>query len=114
MDRKPDAPDWRGALGTYLAVIAAGNLTWEALQTPLYTIWRNGSRAEIAFAVLHCTAGDIVIALTALVLALLLVGERAWPVRDFGRVLGFTLLFGLGYTVFSGVAESQPTGMGIF
>ena len=55
-------PDWLAAVRRYLAAAAFGNLAWEFAQTPLYTLWRTGLAGEIAFAVLHCTAGDVVIA----------------------------------------------------
>src|SRR3546814_4447745 len=62
---------WHAALRRYLVAIALGSLTWEVLHMPLYTIWREGTWSEIAFAALHCTGGDILIALSSLTLALL-------------------------------------------
>jgi len=94
-------PDWLRAFRIYLAVIAVGNLTWEILQLPLYTIWMSGSRAEQAFAVVHCTGGDLLIALSSLIAALLLAGSAEWPRQAFGLVAALTIAFGLGYTGFS-------------
>ena len=62
-------PDWLAALRRHPAAVAIGNLAWEFAQMPLYTLWRTGSPGEIAFAVLHCTAGDVVIAASSLVAA---------------------------------------------
>ena len=45
----------------YLIIAATGNLVWEALQVPLYTIWWTGTRREIFVAVTHCTGGDALI-----------------------------------------------------
>jgi len=95
------ATEWLCALRGYLAVIAAGNLIWEFLHMPLYTIWFTGTWAEIVFAALHCTGGDILIALSTLMLALILAGDRAWPIQGFRRVAVLTVLFGVGYTIFS-------------
>lgn len=71
----------RGALAfigkRYLPLLALLNLLWELGQLPLYTIWRDASPAYLAFAVLHCTAGDLVIGAAALALAL--VATRAGP-----------------------------------
>lgn len=39
-------PRWR-AVGIYLVVITAGNLAWESLQLPLYTLWRTGTPGEM-------------------------------------------------------------------
>ena len=97
----PASSNWIAALRAYLATVAGVNLIWEAAHLPLYTLWQTGTAREQLFAVLHCTLGDIFIALTCLVFALILVGRRAWPARCFVQVLALTLLFGLGYTVFS-------------
>src|SRR3546814_14199281 len=67
----------------------------------LYTIWREGTWSEIAFAALHCTGGDILIALSSLTLALLLVGNGAWPCERFRPVAVLAIAFGVGYTIFS-------------
>src|SRR3546814_3226467 len=67
----------------------------------LYTIWREGTWSEIAFAALHCTGGDILIAISSLTLALLLVGNGAWPCVRFRPVAVLAIAFGVGYTIFS-------------
>jgi hypothetical protein len=85
----------------YLAMIAAANLVWEFAQLPLYTIWQTGSRGELAFAALHCTAGDILIALAAVTLALALCGNDAWPRAGYLRVAATATVVGLGYTLYS-------------
>jgi hypothetical protein len=92
---------WLRALRVYLVGSAAIHLAWETLQLPLYTLWRTETWRGIAFALLHCTAGDVLIALAVLVLSLLLVGGEAWPARGFHAVAGLAMVFGLGYTVFS-------------
>jgi hypothetical protein len=92
---------WLRALRRYLLATAALDLVWEAVQLPLYTIWHEGTAREKAFAVLHCTAGDLIIALLALVGALVVAGDAAWPAWRRGRVAALTLAGGLAYTVFS-------------
>src|SRR5437870_1402313 len=93
--------DWPRALRRYLIIIGIGNLTWEALHLPLYTIWDKGTLREQLFAVAHCTAGDIVIALTSLAFALASVAGPGWPLRGSGRVLALAITLGVGYTIFS-------------
>ena len=88
-------------LRTYLGLIAAGNLVWEGLQLPLYTIWSTGTAREQAFAVLHCTMGDLLIALSTLTLALVIAGDASWPAGRFRQVAGFALIFGIAYAIFS-------------
>jgi hypothetical protein len=56
---------------------------------------------EIAFAVLHCTGGDAMIAAVALAAAILLTRSWHWPSQGWGRVTLIATLIGLGYTVFS-------------
>src|SRR6266481_3459950 len=90
--------DWLRALRVYLGVIAVGNLAWEGVQLPLYTIWTAGTAGEQAFAVAHCTGGDLLIATASLLGALLLVGVGDWPTRGFERVALLAIVFGLGYT----------------
>ncbi len=90
----------RRAIMRYLSVMAAGNLVWEIAHVPLYTLWLTGTLGEIAYAILHCTLGDVLIAATTLGLALLLVG-RDWPAHRVKPVALLTIIFAVVYTVFS-------------
>lgn len=85
----------------YLATMLALNLAWEVAQLPLYTLWADGAPGEIAFAVLHCTAGDAMIAAAALAAAVLLTRSWHWPSPGWRSVTLVATLIGLGYTVFS-------------
>ncbi len=95
------APHWLGALRVYLGTTAAAHLIWEVVQLPLYTIWRTGTPRGIAFAVFHCTAGDLIIATLSLVAALVCFGGSAWPRGRFIPVVAATLVIGIGYTFYS-------------
>ena len=64
---------WLTVFRRYIPFITAVNLAWETAQLPLYTLGRDGTPSEQAFAVLHCTGGDVLIATTALLLIAL------WP-----------------------------------
>ena len=57
-----------GAAYIVLALIA--HLSWEVAQLPLYSNWTTATRAELAFDVLHCTAGDMIMAAASLAAAL--------------------------------------------
>jgi hypothetical protein len=81
------------ALRTYLGVIVVGNLAWEFLHLPLYTIWTTGTLGEKVFAAVHCTGGDIPIALASLALALVFGGDRGWT-----TVGALAIVFGVAYT----------------
>lgn len=95
------ALNWLRPLWIYMAVSAVLHLVWELVQLPLYTIWTTGTAREIAFAVVHCTAGDLLIAELALIAALLAVGHRDWPDRRFVPVVVAAVVIGLSYTVYS-------------
>jgi hypothetical protein len=60
-----------------------------------------GWGSEIAFAVVHCTAGDVLIALVSLLLATVIAADQHWPYRKYWRVAFLAMLFGVSYTVYS-------------
>ena len=93
---------WRLVLRRYFLVVAVGNLAWETAQLPLYTIWREGTARTMAVAVLHCTAGDLLIAAATPLLSLMILGH-GWPMRTAAvcGVAAATTVAGVGYTVFS-------------
>ena len=89
------------AFGRYLLVIAIGNLVWEAVQLPLYTIWVEGSWSQIGFAWGHCTLGDVLIGAAALLGALMLCRMPKWPMGAHRRVAAATIILAVIYTIFS-------------
>ena len=99
---QPDsaASAWRRICLRYLVAMLVGSLVWETLQLPFYTLSQTGTAQYILYAVAHCTVGDLMIAATALCIAILLAG-RGWPWRNYRRVASLAILFGLAYTVFS-------------
>jgi hypothetical protein len=106
----PHGAGWLATLRRFLVVIAGGNLAWELTQLPLYTIWYEGTPGEIAFAVAHCTGGDILIASASLLFALLLVAHPTWPEETYRRVAALTVAFALPYTVFSEWLNTEIRG----
>lgn len=96
-----DQDAWLAVLRRYLLVIALGSLIWEFAHMPLYTLWETGTAAEIVFAAVHCTAGDVLIATAALVAALCLFGNRRWPACGARPVALVTIALGIAYTAFS-------------
>jgi hypothetical protein len=97
-----ESPDtWRCLALRFVPVLAALNLAWEIAQLPGYTLWTGGSAGFIAFAVVHCTAGDVLIGLAALAIALVLTRAgpiASWPIARIGAV---ATVLAVGYTVFS-------------
>jgi hypothetical protein len=84
-------------LRVYLGLVLVGNLTWEILHLPLYTIWTTGSMQEVAFAVVHCTLGDLLIAIGTLTFALQrsLYARSSRYVAEGDQRLALTRLWGL-------------------
>ncbi|GAB1479489.1 hypothetical protein MASR2M74_20530 [Paracoccaceae bacterium] len=68
---------------------------------PLCTLWRTGTRGDIAYAVIHCTLGDIMIAATWLGGALFVFGRNGWPERNHAKVAVKMIAATKCYTVFS-------------
>jgi hypothetical protein len=91
---------WLIALG-YLPWLGALNLAWEIAQLPLYTLWREAEPAYVAFSVVHCTLGDLLIGTAALLVALIAGREAVLARWRWRRVAVVTTLVGAGYTVFS-------------
>jgi hypothetical protein len=92
---------WLTVMRRYFAVMAVGNLAWEFAHMPLYRLWETGTAGEIVFAAIHCTGGDILIAMAALMAALFLFATGDWPERGYRRAAVPTIVIGLGYTIFS-------------
>jgi len=98
-----DAIPWQIGLRRYALALVAANLVWEIAQLPLYSIWHEGSLRENIVAVVHCTVGDAVIALSTLSVAIILFGGRDWPGgrTSFVRVAAATIAIALAYTLYS-------------
>ena len=82
----------------WLAVLSLG---WEIAQLPLYTLWKQATPAYVAFAVAHCTLGDILIGTLALMLSLVLLragSPEQWPRA---RVAALTAIAAVSYTALS-------------
>lgn len=94
-------PQWLQFLRRYLGASLAANLLWEILQLPLFTLWTTGTFRQQAFAVFHCTIGDVMIAGLSLLVALSLMAQPDWPMSSVARVFLLSLAVGLGYTIYS-------------
>ena len=92
--------------GLWSALAFVLNLTWEIAQVRLYTIWTEADRLSVAWALLHCSLGDVVIALSIYVLAGAALRRADWPVSrpwagvyrasSWGYTASMPLIFGIG------------------
>lgn len=104
MSRTPwfrDRRAWQLIAYGYLPWFAGLNLAWEVAHVRLYTLWTEAEPAYIAFSVVHCTLGDILIGGLALLLALILGREGELLQWRWRRITLLAMVFGLGYTIFS-------------
>ena len=85
----------------YIPLLGALNLFWEIAQLPLYTLWSEGSPAFIAYAVIHCTLGDVAIGTLALLIALIATRARAVQAWRWRQVALFLVIPAVGYTALS-------------
>ena len=99
--RPPPYPLRRSLFLRYMVSVGVFNLVWEILQLPLYTLLSESPPATIAFAVAHCTLGDVLIAAVSLIAALVLPGGKNWPQERYWRVALLAVAVGASYTVFS-------------
>ncbi len=101
---------WLRAIRIYLGFIAITNLIWEFAQLPFYTIWQTGTHSEIVFAAVHCTGGDILIAMSCLIGSLFVLGNKNWPNDYFLGVAALTIVSGLSYAIFSEWLNTEVRG----
>ena len=99
LDTRSVQTTWN-AVWQYLVWIMILMLVWEIAQLPLYTLWRTAGWRDQIVSVLHCTAGDIAIALTALIFSVL-VTNRSWPATEKSSMLICLIGLGVGYTIYS-------------
>ena len=85
----------------YLPWLGLLNLFWEIAQLPLYTVWTEGSLPYLAYVVVHCTLGDVVIGISALAFALIATRAGALDDWKFRKVGLLAVITGIGYTVLS-------------
>ncbi len=66
--------------GLWSALAFALNLAWEIAHVRLYTLWASTDGLSVSWALLHCTLGDVVIALAMFALAVVMLGDKDWPI----------------------------------
>jgi len=85
----------------YVPLLGALNLLWEIAHLPLYTVWAEGTLPYLAYVVVHCTLGDLVIGASALASALVATRAGAIDQWKFQKVGLVAVVTGIGYTVLS-------------
>ena len=86
------------------------NLLWEVAQLPLYAIAQDPRLGRIAYAVLHCAVGDVLITLFAWLITGLILRDMQWVSSQpwIGGAIATAL--GIAYTIHSEWTNVYVTG----
>lgn len=84
-----------------IVIFGVLNLIWEILQLPFYTLWNMGTPGEIAYAVIHCTGGDVLIGVFVALISTTVLRAGLFQVRGSWQFPMLFIPFGLTYTIFS-------------
>ena len=74
------------------------NLLWEIAQLPLYQFAPGVGSTRLAYYVLHCTAGDAMIATTIFLITGWVLSASDWPSTRPWAAITIVTLLGVGYT----------------
>ncbi|MFZ3186167.1 MAG: hypothetical protein WA173_18730 [Pseudomonas sp.] len=96
-----DPQVWRFVFTRYLGSFTAMSLLWEVAQLPLYRLWAEESIASITYVVIHCTLGDMLIGVVALLAALVVTRARGLERWHWARIGTCAITLGFAYTMFS-------------
>ena len=100
------------------------NLGWEIAHVRLYTIWADADGMGVAWALVHCTLGDVVIALAMFALAGIVLRRADWPASRPGTGGAIVVIGAMAFTAWSewynvyravnwGYTASMPMILGI-
>jgi hypothetical protein len=89
------APELNIAIFSFLL-----NFVWEVLQTPFFIDLSSDINTIVWFR-LHCTFGDVIIALGSFWLVSLIFKNRLWILQPSRANIFLFILFGVSYTIFS-------------
>lgn len=110
--------------GLWSALAFVLNLTWEIAHVRLYTIWAAADGMRVAWALLHCSLGDVVIALVMFALAGIVLWRADWPASHPWTGGAIVVIGAMAFTAWSewynvyragnwGYAASMPLIFGI-
>lgn len=85
----------------YAPTLAALNLAWETAHVPWYTLRTDATPGFIAFSIVHCTLGDLMIGTLGLVAILTLTREGALAAWNRARLAAGVATITVAYTVYS-------------
>lgn len=90
-----------GLLARWTALAFLLHGIWETAHLPLYILWDDPDRWRVARYVLHCLAGDVLIATATYLLIAIVFRDFDWPARWPWSAGTFLLALGLAFTAAS-------------
>jgi hypothetical protein len=87
--------------GLWSALAFVLNLTWEIAQVRLYTIWAEADGLSVVWALLHCSGGDVLIALALFALAGIALRRADWPASRPWTGGAIVVIGAMAYTAWS-------------
>lgn len=110
--------------GLWSALAFALNLAWEIAHARLYTLWAEADGLTVAWSLLHCSLGDVLIALAMFALAGLALRRADWPLSHPWAGGTIVVIGAMSYTAWSewynvyragswGYSASMPLILGI-
>lgn len=86
------------------------NLAWEIGHVRLYTLWMEADGPDIAWSLLHCSLGDVVIALATFTLAGVALRRADWPTSRPWAGCAIVVIGATGFTAWSEWYNVYRTG----
>lgn len=87
--------------GLWSALAFALHLVWEIAHARLYSLWATADHMTIAWSLLHCSLGDVVIALAAYALAGISLRQTNWPMFRPWAGGAIVIISAMAYTAWS-------------
>ena len=87
--------------GLWAALALVLNLAWEIAHARLYTLWAEADGLTVAWSLLHCSLGDVLIALAMFALAGLALRCADWPLSRPWAGGAMVVIGALAYTAWS-------------
>ena len=94
-------PGVLGRAGLWSALAFVLNLMWEIAEVRLYTIWAATDGTSVAWALLHCSLGDVVIALAMFALAGIVLWRSDWLASSPWTGGAIVAIGAMGFTAWS-------------
>ena len=87
--------------GLWSALAFVLNLAWEIAHARLYTLWAEADGLTVAWSLLHCSLGDVLIALAMFALAGLALRRADWPLSRPWAGGAMVVIGAMAYTAWS-------------